>query len=563
MKIKGPIPDDLEAHFDELDEALADPDHPVDDVRARVALDEPLPIIDYGLDTHRIVDEVISVLAGRPANGLPAIPGDPEMYHRDYELVRIVRAHRTLGAGDGAPIIRHLDQSILEDRLSRFAVFRRLKYDKRKQEMVATLCGPSPKIINTVLSRGSWPHMRPLAGVTETPLLRLDGTVLAEPGYDAETGHVYLPNAEYPPVPDEPTQDEARAALELLEDLFVDFPHVNRAHRMVPIAAILTLLARPAIVGAVPAFVFDASTRGSGKSLQCDVVAAVAQGRSAARLGYPETEEELEKVLSSAALAGTRMLCLDNVNRPLGGGHLDRVITARDTVQLRVLGRTELRTLTWLAVILASGNNVMLSGDTSRRVVVSRLESPLENPEARTDYRHENLVDYALANRPKLVSAALTVLRAYTAKGCPDAGCARWGSFEAWSRLIPHAIKFAGGDDVMGAKPASDATMDDTARALIGVLVELPRLTRAPQTTKGILALLWPDGKAPEVPDQWDDLRDALETLSPPPKPRMPPDPRRLGKAFRKHVGRVVSGRRLVRHEDAKEKQARWAVETV
>lgn len=563
MQVKGPIPEDLAAHFDELDELTGDPDAPtVEAARVRVAAPEDLPRIRLGVDLHRITDDVVRILAGTPPNGEPGVDGDPSLFHRDYELVRIVRAHKTLGAGDGAPIIRQLGPATLEDRITRYMLFERLKPVKNGEPKLV-LCGPTPKVLANVLARGSWENMRPLAGVTETPLLRLDGTVLAEPGYDAETGHVYLPNAEYPPVPDEPTQDEARAALELLEDLFVDFPHVNRAHRLVPIAAILTLLARPAIAGAVPAFVFDASTRGSGKSLQCDVVAAVAQGRSAARLGYPETEEELEKVLSSAALSGTRMLCLDNVTRPLGGGHLDRVITARDTVQLRVLGRTELRTLTWLAVILASGNNVALSGDTSRRVLVSRLESPLENPEARTDYRHENLVAYALANRPRLVSAALTVLRAYTAKGCPDAGCARWGSFEAWSRLVPHAIKFAGGEDVMGAKPASDAIMDDTARALVGVLLELPRLTRSPQTTKALLELLWPGSRAPEAPDQWEDLRDALETLSPPPKPRMPPDPRRLGKAFRKHVGRVVSGRRLVRHEDTDAKVARWSVEVV
>src|SRR5262249_18040134 len=150
------------------------------------------------------------------------------------------------------------------------------------------------------------------------------------------------------------------------------------------IAAILTVLARPAIEGACPAFLFDATTRGSGKTLQADAVSAVALGRSAARKSYPVEAEAMGKILASYAVAGARLILFDNVTREFGGGELDQAITARDAVELRVLGRTEVKRLLWNAVIMASGNNIALCEDTVRRVLIARLESTEENPEDRT-----------------------------------------------------------------------------------------------------------------------------------------------------------------------------------
>ena len=53
-----------------------------------------------------------------------------------------------------------------------------------------------------IAARGRWsfPHIET---VSETPTLRPDGTIIQEPGYDAATATLYLPNAEFPPVPDD------------------------------------------------------------------------------------------------------------------------------------------------------------------------------------------------------------------------------------------------------------------------------------------------------------------------------------------------------------------------
>ena len=88
---------------------------------------------------------------------------------------------------------------------------------------------------------------------------------------------------------------------------------------------------------------------------------------------------------------------------------------------------------------MASGNNVFMTEDFARRVLIARLESRLENPEERTDFKIDNLPAFVLEHRAHLVACALTMLRAYVVAGAPHQGCARWGSFEEW--VSPRAAR--------------------------------------------------------------------------------------------------------------------------
>lgn len=408
--------------------------------------------------------------------------------------------------------------------------------------------------------------MRNLVAVSETPVLRPDGTILQTPGYDRATGYVYQPNCDFPEVPERPSKEDAARALAELNEVFVDFPYVDDAARMVPIAAILTILARSAIEGACPAFLLDATTRGSGKTLQADAISAVALGRSAARKSYPPDQEELGKILSSYAIAGARQILFDNVPAGVefGGGELDQAITARDAVELRVLGRSEVKRLPWNAVIMASGNNLALGEDTVRRVLVARLETPEENPEDRTGFKHPHLFQWILEERPRLVVAALTVLRAFARFGGHRHDGQAWGSFEAWSRLVPGAIVYAGGADPMKARPSLERHASDASRALITVLEHLPRLDKrgAGLSTRDLVRLLYPSRMSDEErsTDGFDALRDALEAWAPP-KPGQPPSLQLLGKRLRSSIGRTIGGKRLVRLPEEGRNPVRWVVQ--
>ncbi len=350
---------------------------------------------------------------------------------------------------------------------------------------------------------------------------------------------------------DNPDKAEAMRALRFLAEPFRDFPYAKECHRYVPIAAALTLLGRPAIVGACPAFLFDASTRGSGKTLQADAVSLIATGRTTAKMNYPVNDEELEKVLAAYALRGASLVNFDNVARHFGGAAIDRCLTAEDTVELRILGKSEIPTLKWRAVIVATGNNLTLSGDTARRVLMCRLESPLENPEDRPeqDFAHPDLLGWVRSNRPSLVWAGLCVLRAYFVAGRPDMGVKRWGSFGPWSALIPPAIVYAGGEDPMQARPTVEGNEDPEKAALSVVLRELRRFDPSGLgvTAKSLVSSLYTQEriKGQASRDQWEDLREAIEALAPA-KPGQPPDTRALGKVLAHAKGRVIGGLRLV-----------------
>ncbi len=92
--------------------------------------------------------------------------------------------------------------------------------------------------------------------------------------------------------------------------------------------------------------------------------------------------------------------------------------------------------VTWYA----TGNNVQLGADPSRRVCHIRLESSEERPETRTDVTHEGLREHVRRNRGSLLSAALTILRGWFVAGKPRYGLKPWGSFESWSSVVREAI---------------------------------------------------------------------------------------------------------------------------
>lgn len=491
------------------------------------------PVVRVSVELHETVDQAIGTLSR-----------DPSLYQRDGELVRIVRIAETEADATalvGTPAIRRVTAATLRERLTNCAAWER--FDARADDYRP--CLPPETVTNAVLARGEFPGVRPVVGIAEAPLLSADGSVVEHPGYDEATGYVYLPNAEFPPVPAEPTQDDARAALAELAEVFCDFPYRSEADRMLPIAAVLTMLARPAIRGNVPAFIFDANTRGSGKTKQIDAVSIIATGRGSAKMNYPGDDAELEKVLGAYALQGAAMIAFDNVVTHFGGGPLDRVLTAGNQVALRVLGRSELPSLQWRAVVFATGNNVSTIGDTTRRVLLCRLESPLERPEDREGFLHPNLLEWVESERPRLVAAALTILRAFVVAGRPQPGGKPWGSFEAWAELIPAAIVYAGGADPMGCRLLDEAE-DPEKAALLAILEHWPRLAPEGTTAKAAIAALYPAdrlrGECP--PDGFDDLREAIETLVPT-VPGKAPSPVKFGYALRRLRGRCIGGASL------------------
>ena len=446
--------------------------------------------------------------------------------------------------------------------------FVRKEPPKRKAVELAELAGarvpdedtiaiqpPRPILESLLASPTRWPDVRPLVGVTESPMFRPDGTVRQDAGYDAETGYLVLPSCEYPRVPESPSQAEAVAALAELVDVFCDFPYADEPSRYVPIAAALAVLARSAIDGPTPAFLFDASVMGSGKTMQCDIAHVIAVGRLRAHANWPIKDEEQEKLLCTYASSGPQAIIIDNVKGEFGGSAIEQVLTSM-SVEFRLFGTQELRTFPWRTVPMVSGNNFWLTEDMIRRALLSRLESPLERPQDRQDFKRPELVAWALRERPRLVVLALTVLRAFAAHGWPDSGV-RMASYQSFARIVGGAIRFAGGPDVTQARPPEErAGFDNVAAARVIIDRWLRVVGSEPCTMKYFLSRLYP---APNGEDMNDELREAVESLVPA-KGTAAPSAISLAKRMQAFVRRYFGDRRLatVPHRDG---VMRWTVE--
>jgi hypothetical protein len=300
---------------------------------------------------------------------------------------------------------------------------------------------PPSLYARTLLNRGAW-SFSVLRGVLTAPILGRDGRIIETPGFDATSGLLldFKPGA-FPPVPVSPTRSDARSALESFKEPLRAFPFVDDAARSVALSAMLTALIR-IVLRTSPLHGFDAPTAGTGKSLLAEMVGLLATGFRPPALSQGKSAEEDEKRLSTILFAGDPVIHIDNCERPISGDFLCSMLT-QEIVQARILGQSERRVLPATALVLASGNNLTFAGDTSRRAVVCRLDAKVERPDTRTfDFDcHAEM----LANRPELVVAGLTILRAYSIAGRPET-LTPMGSFNDWE-WVRGALVWLGGAD--------------------------------------------------------------------------------------------------------------------
>jgi hypothetical protein len=315
------------------------------------------------------------------------------------------------------------------------------KYDARTKGFVVT---DAPDIVaeSYLARRGRW-RLPVLARILNTPFLRVDGSLCEQPGYDASSQLLFKPDGElFPAIPQQPSKDDAVAALALLQELISTFPFVTPASRSVALSAILTTLDRHAMANA-PLHAFTSPAAGTGKSLLVDLAAILATGRRMPVISPGQTEEELEKRLGAALLAGDVAISLDNCEHPLESVFLCQALT-QEKLNIRLLGRSKNVETPVNATIFATGNNITIAGDLTRRTIKCALDAHCEHPERRNF--NVDVIELARVERAKLVGAALTVLRAWHVAG-ETIERPPVGSFEQWSHRIRAPLLWLGQAD--------------------------------------------------------------------------------------------------------------------
>jgi hypothetical protein len=418
------------------------------------------PTSEGGLPTIKVEGGTLSQQADAAEGAL--IKAGVQFFERANKLVRpiVKQVDSFHGRRTTVAQLAQVEQAYMRDRLCRAANWYQL--NRREKQWVAI--DPPYDVANTVLARaGDW-TFPPIAGIITTQTMRPDGTILDQPGYDPATRLLLVNPPAMPPIPENPTKDDAIAALAKLEALLEEFPLVDAVAKSVALSAFITPVVRGAF-SVAPMHVATAPVASSGKSYLFDTASYIALGQAMPVIAAGRNEEETEKRLGAAVLAAQPLICIDNVNGELGGDGLCQVIE-RTRPNVRILGRSELVEVEARCSLFANGNNITILSDLCRRVIRIELDPKIERPELR-EFKG-NPVATVLADRGAYVAAALTICRAYAAAGRPSLE-PRLASFEGWSDTVRSALTWLGkADPVDSMDTVSD---EDPEKAALDALL--------------------------------------------------------------------------------------------
>ncbi|TPG49560.1 hypothetical protein EAH89_21365 [Roseomonas nepalensis] len=333
---------------------------------------------------------------------------------------------------------------------------------------------------------GAW-GLLPLAGIAAAPLLHDDGAVHAVEGYDPRSRMWCraVPSLE---LPDEPTREDAAAALLTLRQhlrtfAFADAPRTRGPCEAVEVvdlsqppgndesaalAALLTAVCRPSL-DLAPALVVRAppySGSGTGKGLLVRVLCAVAFGAAPSAMTAGADPAELDKRLTAALIGAAPVLFLDNLNATaLKSDVLASAIT-ESPAEVRRLGQSVVVRLNPSAFVAITGNGLKLSEDLARRFLIAELDARTEDPETRA-FKGDIVAD-TLADRARLLSAALTLWRWGRREGDALPRGRPMGSFGRWSRWCRDPLVALGCADP--ATRIAEAKAADPRRQMVGEL---------------------------------------------------------------------------------------------
>ncbi len=410
-------------HLDDASDEMRDDDEPL----------EPEVVLDDRRPTIKVKKNNVKSINNQAEAALLA--ACPFLYSRAGDIVRPMIA--LVPDGRGGLIrtikIRRLTRAALHEHLDSAAKW--THFDARSKKDVPIDAPPSTA--DALLARGE-SRLRPLSAVIEAPTLRADGSVLDVPGYDAATGLLYVPNCDYPSMPHAPTMEEAASALKRIEAVIDQFPYVSPADRAVALSAVLTTAVRRSLPKA-PMFAMSATAAGSGKSYLVDYPCIIATGSPVPVFSQGGNEDEMEKRLHGALLAGHAIVSFDNVTRAIEGNALCQAMT-QEMMEVRVLGTSETRTVPTSTTFFATGNGLVVREDMTRRVLECRLDPAMERPELRSfDF---DPLEVAKANRARLLVDALIVIRAHHLAQ-PGARSKRF-NFDKWSAMVADALVWLG-----------------------------------------------------------------------------------------------------------------------
>lgn len=309
--------------------------------------------------------------------------------------------------------------------------------------------------------------LRTLGGITVTPMVREDGSVLESPGYDPSSRYLFLPGpgVNVPRVPERPEEPAVVAAVALLDEMLAGFADTweTKDDRANYLGMLLTPMLRLLAPPTYKMFGIGAHQPGSGKTLLADIATALHGG--VLRSEVPEDEAEWRKQITSLlSTTSAPVIHIDNVTGVLKSSSLAGTLTAGQAVTDRELGSSRMITTVNDRLWVVTGNNLSLGGDLVRRTIIINIDPNMPNPETRTDFTIPDLIGWVHARRNDLLHALLVMIRHWVAEGAVKAVRAQSDSFAPWEATVGGilaACGVAGQFDAESGKRAARGGDDD------------------------------------------------------------------------------------------------------
>lgn len=446
---------------------------------------------------------------------------------------------------DGREKLEVVELPILRKELSSLVTF-----EEPGRNDAMKVVSPPLALCREFLQLRDYPQLLPVRGVVNQPFLRPDGTLCWTPGYDPASELFGAFQAGMISVPDRPTKADAATALRSLMQILTEFPFADKkADAVAALSAVLTAAVRSSLSTA-PMFVVTAPAPGTGKSLLCEVIAALATSQQAHPLSLPRSGAECAKVIDAALMAKSPVVMFDNIVGTIPPHEKLCTVLSSETSAGRTLGKSKIPTFSTRALFLATGNNVKPHKDMSRRCVPIRLDAKHDQPAMRR-FKRPNLLREVREQRWQLVSHALTVIEAFRLAGCPGVNELRpLGSFQDWSKWCRAPLMWLGLPDP--AESCFRAQEHDEDHVLLTMVLRTWHAAFGGKPTLVRDALLHaaagPDG-GPSLRELLDEIGEGART-----------SPRRvIGRWFSSHDGRRAGGFQLTRGSGIYNSVA-WAV---
>lgn len=339
--------------------------------------------------------------------------------------------------------LQPLDSDRLRHHVAQSAIFVKRTRDGYKQEVP-----PRDLIADMLVTPPDRVPLPIVTRITYAPSVAEDGSIDLTPGYQAATSTFYVPDPSLtiPAVPMSPSASDIDAARAALLEPLADFDFVSDADRTHAIGLLLLPFVRNLIGGPTPLHLISKPVAGAGATLLTDTLLYPSVGTDIAKMSTVNDDDEWRKSITSTLLDGPTATVIDNA-RSLTSPVLAKVLTDT-TWQARILGVSRNAMLKVECTWVATGINPELHQEVMRRIVPIRLDPKVEQPWMRTAFSIPNLREWSRENRGRMISAALTLARAWVIAGRPR-GDRSLGMFEDWAAVIGGILKHAGLPDFL------------------------------------------------------------------------------------------------------------------